>query len=460
MTAEIDLSSFDGWAPSDAVIAAEVAVAGAVIQSKEAMGEAADLLAVDDFFSAAGAVFAAALSLLHAGKPIDPASVFGELHARGDTDRVGGGPYLATLMEHAAAAGSLSYHARRVANDGLRRRINTALRRSLQMTENAGWDPEADVDMIRKLVDDAAAHRLGDQPQDVSQDMIDLLNDLENPPPKAEGIVPPYVDLASLVTSFQAGQLIVVGARPSVGKSTFAVDVVRSAALRDNQRVVMFTLEMSRREVLQRISSAEAKVSLKAIRDYDVTGEQLARLSQTAARVSGAPLSIDDQPGCSLERIRSVLRTLLRTGPIGMVVVDYLQLLTAPKAASREQEIAALTRGMKLLAMEFRVPIMLLSQLSRESEKRADKRPVASDLRESGAIEQDSDIVILLHRDDYYEPTCARAGEADLIVAKNRNGPRATITVASQLHYSRFVDMAPNTPGQNPPAPGGHLRAV
>ncbi|MEU4576634.1 replicative DNA helicase [Nonomuraea sp. NPDC023979] len=432
----------DGWLPTPGVVAAEMAVAGAAIQSKAALEEAAEHVTADDFFGATRTVYAAACSLADNGLPVDPAAVLDRLAASGDLARVGGGPYLHTLMQHAAPDGSVGYHARRVAEDARRRRIHLALHRSLQISENEAWDDDADPDQIRKLIDEAAV-RSGDRVEfDVSGEMAALLDDMENPPPAPAGVVPPFQDLAHLLTSMQAGQVIVVGARPSVGKSTLAVDFMRKAAIRDGQLAVMFTLEMRRREVLQRMASAEAGVSLHAIRANAVVEQDLERLVDAAARISGAPLIIDDRSGCGLEHVRSTLRSLSRRGPIGLVVIDYLQLMSPPKVPNREQEVAALSRGLKLLAGEFEVPIVLLSQLNREAEKRQDRRPQPSDLRESGAVEQDADVIILLHREDAYDRESARAGEADLIVAKNRNGPTGTITVAHQLHYSRFVDMA------------------
>ncbi|GAA3417657.1 replicative DNA helicase [Streptosporangium vulgare] len=433
---------FDGWAPSDAIVAAEIAVAGAAIQSQNALTEAMDLVEPGDFFSAAKDVFAAAISLLQERKPIEPTAVLGELQARGALERVGGASYLSRLLEHAAVHGSISYHARRVADDGLRRRISTALQQGRRITESHGWDAGADIDMIRKLLDEAAVRRIGDRPRDVAQDMIELLNDLENPPAKVPGVIPPFLDLASLITSFQPGQLAVIAGRPSMGKSVLASDIARAAAIRDGHSTLFFSVEMSRREVLQRMSSAQAKVPLHAIRAYDITPEDLAKVSQAAGAISGAPLIVDESRPCTLDHVRSQMRWLSRSGPIGIVIIDYLQIMTAPKMPIREQEIATLTRELKLLAGEFNTPVIALSQLNRESEKRTDKRPLASDLRESGAIEQDADIVILVHRDDFYEPQSPRAGEADLIVAKNRNGPKATVTVASQLHFARFSDMA------------------
>lgn len=444
MSIDIGLADFDDWAPSDAVIAAEMAVAGAVIQSRNALTEAMDLLQADDFFSAARYVFAAAVALLNDRQPIEATAVFVELQARGDAARVGGGEYLGKLLHHAAVGASVSYYAKQVVDDAQRRRMRTALQQGEQLTNDSEWDTGA-VDQIRKLVDEAAARRIGERPRDVSQDMIELLNDLENPPQVVPGVVPPFLDLASLMTSFQPGQFGVIAGRPSMGKSVLASDIARSAAIRDGHTTIFFSVEMSRREVLQRMASAEAKVMLKSIRDYSVTPDELAKVSQVAGAISGAPLVVDDSRPCTLEHIRSQLRWLSRSGPIGIVIVDYLQIMTAPKLPNREQEISTLTRELKLLAGEFNTPIIALSQLNRESEKRVDKRPVASDLRESGAIEQDADFVILVHRDDAYDPTCARAGEADLIVAKNRNGPKATVTVASQLHYARFADMVPHS---------------
>lgn len=446
MTQGIELT---GWAPSDAVIAAEVAVVGAVIQSKAALEEAADLVGVEDFFSPARPVFAAALALLMEDKPIDPTAVFGELAARGDAERVGGGTYLATLMEHAASAGSMSWHARHVADDARRRRIHLACSQGIQLAENAGWDADVDIDRIRKTIDEAAAARAAHQDTELVGVVNELLDELENPPATLTGVVPPYLDMErEYIPTFKPGQLVVIAARPSVGKSLVAVDIVRSAALRDGQRAVLFTLEMSRKEVLARLFSAEATVRHENITSRNVTPAELEKISKASWRVTESPLIIDDSPNCSLEHIRSRLRTLSRAGDLGIVVVDYLQLLKSPaKIEIREQQVAAQSRGLKLMAREFNVPIVLLAQLNRGPTQRADAIPRMSEIRESGAVEQDADIVILIHREDFYDPECKRAGEVDLIVEKNRGGKRGTVTLAHQLHYSRFADMT-------------HLRAV
>ncbi|MEV0831473.1 MULTISPECIES: DnaB-like helicase C-terminal domain-containing protein [Streptosporangiaceae] len=452
MTTDLGLSGFDRWAPSDAVIAAEIAVAGAAMQSKTALEEASELVTAEDFFSPARSVFAAALALLADGKPVDPTSVFGELTARGDAERVGGGTYLGKLMEHAAIGGSVTYHARRIAADARRRRIHLACSQGIQVAEGADWDAETDVDRIRKLIDEAAASRDAHRDTDLVDVVTELLDELENPPTALVGVAPPYLDLErDYIPTFKPGQLIVIAARPSVGKSLVAVDIARSVALRDGQRAVLFTLEMSKKEVLSRMFAAEASVKHDHITSRRVSPDDLEKISQASWRVTESPLVIDDSPNCSLEHIRSRLRSLSRTGETGIVIIDYLQLLKSPaKIDIREQQVAAQSRGLKLMAREFGVPIVLLAQLNRGPTQRADAVPRMSEIRESGAVEQDADIVILLHREDFYEPESKRAGEVDLIIEKNRGGKRGTVTLAHQLHYSRFVDMAGYAPPGRP----------
>ncbi len=329
---EIELS---GWTPSEAVVAAEMAVTGAVIQSRRALDEASELLDPADFYSSAGAVFTAALSLRGEGKPVEPAAVLGELRVRGDLERVGGGLYLAKLVEHAALGGSLGYYVRTIAADSGRRRLHIALRRGMQRTGGQAWDPELDIDLVRKEIDEALVRRIGERPRDVSEGMIALLNDLENPPKQIPGVVPPFKDLAGLITAFRPGQLIVIAGRPGMGKSVLAADIARQAAIRDGHTTIVFSIEMSERELLERITSAESKVPLHVIRRYDISASDLERVARVAGSISGAPLVIDNANGCTLEHIRSQLRWLSRTGPIGLVIIDYIQIMKAPKSPRR-----------------------------------------------------------------------------------------------------------------------------
>ena len=226
--------------------------------------------------------------------------------------------------------------------------------------------------------------------------------------------------------------------------STLALDFARAAAIKHNIATVLFSLEMGRNEITMRLLSAEARVPLSTMRTGQMNDDDWARLARRMSEVADAPLFIDDSPNMSLMEIRAKCRRLKQRNDLKFVIIDYLQLMSSPKRVeNRQQEVSEMSRSLKLLAKELEVPVIALSQLNRGPEQRTDKRPLLSDLRESGQIEQDSDVVILLHREDLYERESPRAGEADLIVAKHRNGPTMTVTVAFQGHYSRFVDMAP-----------------
>ncbi len=225
--------------------------------------------------------------------------------------------------------------------------------------------------------------------------------------------------------------------------STLALDFARAAAIKHNLATVLFSLEMGRNEITMRLLSAEARVPLSTMRTGQMNDDDWARLARRMSEVADAPLFIDDSPNMSLMEIRAKCRRLKQRHDLKFVIIDYLQLMSSPKRVeNRQQEVSEMSRSLKLLAKELEVPVIALSQLNRGPEQRTDKKPLLSDLRESGSIEQDSDVVILLHREDLYERESPRAGEADLIVAKHRNGPTMTVTVAFQGHYSRFVDMA------------------
>ena len=261
---------------------------------------------------------------------------------------------------------------------------------------------------------------------------------------KGEGIKSGFKDLDNLTNGFHPGNMIVLAARPAVGKSTLGLDIARAASIRDGNTSVIFSLEMSRSEITMRMLSAEARVPLNNIRSGNLTDDEWGRLAKRMGEISNAPLFIDDSPNLSLMEIRAKARRLKQRHDLKLIIIDYLQLMTSGKRVeNRQQEVSEFSRNLKLLAKELDVPVIAISQLNRSPEQRADKKPMLSDLRESGSIEQDADVVILLHREDLYSDN--RSGEADLHVAKHRNGPTKTITVSAQLHFSRFVDMAPSS---------------
>ena len=261
---------------------------------------------------------------------------------------------------------------------------------------------------------------------------------------KMTGIPTGFSGLDQLTNGLHPGQMIIIAARPAMGKSTLALDFARAAAIKNNMPTIFFSLEMGRSEIAMRLMSAEGAVPLQNMRKGTLDSRDWTTIAATRGRINEAPLYIDDSPNMTLVEIRAKCRRLKQRAGLKMVVIDYLQLMTSGKRVeSRQQEVSEFSRALKLLAKELGVPVIALSQLNRGPEQRADKKPALSDLRESGSIEQDADMVVLLHREAAYEKDSPRAGEADLIVAKHRNGPTDTITVAFQGHYSRFADMAP-----------------
>jgi replicative DNA helicase len=423
------------------VVAAEMAVLGAAIQAKAAVETAGETLDPQDFFRGAHQlIYEAAYALAETGKEVEPTAVLGELTRRSTAERVGGAPYLHTLMQHAEFA-TLPQLAAAVRDDAARRRVNAVGPLIGQVTARPDFDPEAHVDMIRQRLDAAVARITGDRLPTIGELVLARVDEIGNQTPR-DFVELPWVDLEMMLGGLRPGQLIVIGARPSVGKSVVALDVARHAAIRRGTSSLMFSLEMGGEEIAERALAAEAKVLLHLIRTNQLTDADWLRIARRQDSIQSAPLIIDESGECSLGRIRARLRGMARSNPARLVIVDYLQLMQPPKADSKEQQVAALTRGLKLLAKEFAVPIVVLSQLNRESTKRSDRRPMMSELRDSGAIEQDADVVILLHRDDVEDKEVPRAGEMDLIVAKNRNGPTGTVTVAFQGHYARAMDMA------------------
>ncbi|GAA2288743.1 hypothetical protein GCM10010145_68690 [Streptomyces ruber] len=291
---------------------------------------------------------------------------------------------------------------------------------------------------------------MGDQTQKdtlplsaTSDRMVDRLQARKNRD-GLRGLATGFTDLDNLTHGLMGGQMIVIAARPAVGKSTLAIDFARHCSIKQKLPTAFFSLEMGREEIEDRILSAEARVGHHHIQSGDVTEDDWTRIARRMPDISEAPLYIDDTASQSMMEIAAKARRLKQKHDIRLIVVDHLQLMTSGGRLpeSRQQEVSDMSRNLKLLAKSLNVPVVALSQLNRESERRSDKKPMLFDLRESGSIEQDADMVILLHREDVYEKESPRAGEADLIVAKNRGGSTSTLTVAFQGHYSRFVNMA------------------
>ncbi len=439
-------SSFDRTPPQDLV--AEQSVLGGMILSKDAIADVVEELRGNDFYRPAHElIYEAILDLYGRGEPADAVTVVAELNKRGELARIGGAPYIHTLISSVPTAANAGYYARIVREQAVLRRLVEAGTRIVQL----GYATEGgDVD---EIVNTAQAEIYAVSERRTSEDYVplrDIINptmeEIERNSERGEGMVgvpTGFTDLDALTNGLHGGQMIIIAARPAIGKSTLAVDICRAASIKHNLASVIFSLEMGRTELTMRLLAAEAGVPLQNMRKGEMKDDDWQRVASALGRVSDAPLFIDDSPNMSLMEIRAKCRRLKQRHDLRLVVVDYLQLMSSgKKVESRQQEVSEFSRALKLLAKELEVPVIAVAQLNRGPEQRGDKKPMMSDLRESGSLEQDADVVMLLHREDAYDKESPRAGEADIIVAKHRNGPTSTIQVAFQGHYSRFTDMA------------------
>lgn len=442
--------SFERVPPQD--LEAEQSVLGGVMLSLDAFHDVVDdiKLAGRDFYRPAHeTIFEAVLAVHGKGEPVDPITITAYLTKSGDIARVGGPSYVHQMVQMVPTAANAGYYAEIVREKAVLRRLVEAGTRITQM----GYAGEGEVN---EVVADASQEIAGvvegaDAEAGAfslpSEHVDDLLREIEDTQSgKAlTGVRTGYADLDSLTGGLQPGQLVLIAGRPGTGKSTAAMDIARQCAIQDGRPCAFLSLEMPTHELGKRVLSAEGRINLHRIRNGGMDDSDWQRLGTASQRYREAPLHINDASQ-NLSDIQSELRRLKRTEPdLAMVVVDYMQLVRIvgrSRPQVREQEVAEISRSFKLMAKELNVPFVVLAQLNRGPEMRTDKVPALSDLRESGSQEQDADIVILVNRPDAYDPEHERAGEVDLIVAKHRNGPTAKVTVASQLHYSRFVDMA------------------
>ncbi|GAA2680173.1 replicative DNA helicase [Actinoplanes palleronii] len=440
---------YDKAPPQD--VAAEQGVLGGMLLSKDAIADVVEILKTNDFYRPVHAtIYDIILNLYGRGEPADALTVAAALADSGDLQRIGGVPYLHTLIESVPTAANASYYARIVSERAILRRVVEAGTKIVQLGYGAGGNGGRDVDDIvdlaQQAIYDVTEKRVSEDFAalgDMLQPTLDEIEAVGASGGVMSGVPTGFADLDRLLNGLHAGQLIIVAGRPGLGKSTASMDFARNAAIRHGHASAIFSLEMSKIEMVMRLLSAEARVPLHTLRSGQLSDDDWTKLARRMGEISEAPIFVDDTPNMNLMEIRAKARRLKQRHNLKLLVIDYLQLMSSPKKTeSRQQEVSELSRGLKLLAKEIECPVIGVSQLNRGPEQRTDKRPQLSDLRESGSIEQDADVVILLHRDDYYDKESPRAGEADFIVAKHRNGPTDTITVAAQLHLSRFVDMA------------------
>ena len=435
---------------------AEVSVLGSMLLSRNAVADVSEVIGPEDFYRGAHrTIFEAARDLYNKGEPLDTVTLADELDRRNALDDVGGVITLTGIVSQVPTAANALYYARIVADQALRRRLIDA---GTTIT-HLGYQPEQGVDeavdTAEQVVFDVARRgRSTDIPaiKPLLHSSFELLERLSENKTGITGLPTGFVDFDELTAGLQPGNLVIVAARPAMGKSTIVANMAAHVTVETRVPVAMFSLEMSASEVVMRLLSAEARVNLEKLRTGRLEDADWAKLSQAMGRLAEAPLYIDDTPGITLMEIRSKCRRIKQKHGLELIVIDYLQLMQSHRRVeNRVQEVSELSRGLKILAKELEVPVIALSQLSRKPEDRArdDRRPQLADLRESGSIEQDADLVAFIYRDEVYDPDSAAKGEAELIVAKHRNGPLKTIRLSFLGHHSRFANMARGT-GRSP----------
>jgi replicative DNA helicase len=427
---------------------AEQSAIGGMLLSKDAVADVIETVrGVDFYIPKHEIIFDAILGLYSHGEPTDVIAVTDELTKSGEIGRAGGAEYLHTLTGLVPTAANAGFYSSIVAEKAVLRRLVEAGTRIVQM----GYASEGEV---VDLVNNAQAEIYNVTGGVESEDYVPLIDAINTATDEIEaaagrdgamvGVPTGFAELDALTNGLHPGQLIILAARPAIGKSTLALDFARSAAVHNDMPTIVFSLEMGRSEIAMRLLSAEASIPLQNMRKGTIHQQDWSTLASIRGKIADAPLYIDDSPNMTLVEIRAKCRRLKQKVGLKMVIIDYLQLMTSgKKVESRQQEVSEFSRALKLLAKEIGVPVIAVAQLNRGPEQRTDKKPALSDLRESGSLEQDADMVILLHRESAYDKDSPRRGEADLIIAKHRNGPTDTITVGFHGHFSRFVDLPP-----------------
>ena len=430
--------------PND--LEAEQAVLGSMLVDKDAVFTVVEILKPEDFYRNEHAeIYSAILDLCEANKPVDLLTLKEQLRVRGKYDVVSGFEYLASLTNPMYSISNVENYANIVWEKSILRKLikaaNTISKESYEATEDVIYITEK----AEKEIFDIVQRKGGNSYSLIKDVLVDTFNNLEELATREEGVIgipSGFVDLDSKTLGFMPGQLIIVAARPAMGKSAFALNLLTNAAVKSNKAVAYFSLEMSKEELVGRILASEAMVDSQKIRSGKLEDEDWISLTNASGSLSETKIILDDTSGFSPIELRAKCRKLKMEYDIGLVVIDYLQLMNASKTnASRQADISEISRSLKVLAREIGVPIIALSQLSRAPEQRPDHRPMLSDLRESGSIEQDADMVMFLYRDDYYNPEAEKKNVAEVILAKNRAGQTGTTELLWLNQYTKFVNL-------------------
>lgn len=442
---------------------AEVSVLGAALLSRAAATEIVELLNPEDFYrSAHRIVFESIQDLMNKSDPVDPVTLLDHLVATDRLDQVGGAVAVQGLAAAVPTAANASYYARIVSDKALMRKVIEAGTEIVGIGYEPTEDPKAAVNQAESVMFDVAEGRVASEAVPLSELLNPAFEEIERRYKLGDDVIglPTGFKLLDRITSgFQPQQLIVLAARPAMGKTTLAMSMAHYMTAQLKRPVAFFTLEMSKEEIVMRMLSSEAMIDGKRIKTGQLEDTDWRKLADALGTLADAPLYIDDSPNITMLEIMSKCRRLKQRGGLDLIIVDYLQLMSShKKVENRQQEVAEISRAMKMLAKELNIPVIALSQLNRGVETRTDKRPMLADLRESGSVEQDADIVMFVYRDEVYDPESPDQGVAELIISKHRNGATGTVKLAFLGHVTKFANLArgpgfsgPSGPPDGPP---------
>lgn len=433
-------------------IEAESSVLGGLLLDNGAWDRVGDLLIDSDFYRYEHRlIYAAVGALINASKPADVITVFGHLQNQGKADEAGGLAYLNALAQYVPSASNIRRYAEIVRERSILRKLVSA---SDEIATNA-FNPQGKP--VDRILDEAEQKifNIGEEGSRMKQGfqsmdslvvkLLDRVQEMADNPNDITGVPTGFHDLDRMTSGLQAGDMVVLAARPSMGKTAFAINIAEHVALNEGLPVAVFSMEMGASQLAVRIVGSIGRIDQGHLRTGKLTDEEWPRLTEAIERLRSVSLHIDETPGLTTSELRANARRLARQcGKLGLIVVDYLQLMGGSSTAgdNRATELGEISRGLKMLAKELQCPVIALSQLNRSVETRTDKRPMMSDLRESGAIEQDADIIMFIYRDDYYNKDSREPGVAEIIIGKQRNGPTGTVKLAFLKPLTRFESLA------------------
>ncbi len=431
---------------------AEQSILGAVLLRPQVLDQVSDLLRPEDFYRPVhGLIFQAMLDLYYRNEPVDLVTVTALLKERSQLEEAGGPVFLATLSEQVGTAANALYYARLVHEKAVLRRLLAQAQEIAQACLGPVENLDEFLDQVEKQVFEVAQTKVrpGFQPLErlVVQEIGNLEDIWHKDRGRITGVPSGFKEMDALTAGFQPGDLIIIAARPSMGKTALALNIAFNAAYRHQFPVAFFSLEMSKEQLVRRLLSAVGRIDASHLRRAFLTSEEWQRLQEAAGVLLETPIFIDDTPAAAILEVRAKARRLKAEQKLELVIVDYLQLMRGrPDAPSREQEVSEISRSLKALAKELQVPVIALSQLSRKVEDRPKKEPQLADLRESGAIEQDADVIFFIYRDEVYHEASPEAGTARIYLKKQRNGPTGDFKLYFDSKYTLFADLAEEEP--------------